>query len=83
MASAEPSRRTTLVLARIIILALYLAAVLLVDHTIFSGRIEGFLGLEPFKLVLQFLLITVLGGAVFGWLNARKEEQARRDARIA
>jgi len=31
--------------------------------------------MDPYKALLQFLLITVLGGGVFAYLTARREEQ--------
>lgn len=86
--------KSTNTLLSIIGAALFAAAILLLDTTVFCSRIQKFLGLEPFKIVLQFLLITVLGGCVFALVNARrdaevtrlsasKELDQRRDVRVA
>lgn len=76
---ATPSR----VLIPVIILAGAFAALLIVDQPVFCGLISFYLGTDVFKLLLQFLLITVIGGGVFAYFNARREEQLRADARIA
>ena len=49
-------------------------------YALITGIQHG-IGSEPFKLVLQFLLITVVGGAVFALINTRKDDDARREAR--
>ncbi|WP_261335848.1 hypothetical protein [Rhizobium leguminosarum] len=84
--------------SRNIILAVIVVAlpttILLADKPFFGEKISTFLGSEPLKLTLQFLVITVLGGLFSAFLMARKEQdarddtkrkenQARRDTRIA
>ncbi|MBB4229328.1 hypothetical protein [Rhizobium mongolense] len=69
------------IILTIFVMALSLTAVFLSDKTAFGGKIASFLGPEPFKLTLQFLLITVLGGALSAFLMARKEEEARDDTK--
>jgi hypothetical protein len=64
-----------------IAVTLVLVAILLADERLLCKRIQHGIGPEPFKLVLQFLLITVAGGAVFALINARKDEDARLEAR--
>lgn len=65
-----------------IIIAGAFSALFLADNDLLNGRIEDAFGTEPFKLVLQFLLITVAGGLLVALIGARKEEDARRQARI-
>ena len=64
-----------------IAVTLVLSAILLADERLLCKSIQHGIGSEPFKLVLQFLLITVAGGAVFALINTRKEEDARLEAR--
>jgi len=64
-----------------IVLALVLAAVLFADERLLNKQVQQGIGNEPFKLFLQFLLVTVAGGAVFALINVRKDEEARREAR--
>jgi hypothetical protein len=64
-----------------IAVTLALAAILLADERLLAKRIQHGIGKEPFKLLLQFLLITVAGGAVLALVNTRKEEDARDEAR--
>lgn len=77
--TATPSR----VLIPVVLTAGVLAVVLVADQPVFCGLLSAWLGAEVFKLLLQFLLITVIGGGVFAYFNARRDEQARADARIA
>ncbi|MGO7915680.1 hypothetical protein [Rhizobium ruizarguesonis] len=62
-------------------IALSLAIIFVFNKSLFSGKIETFLGPEPFKLTLQFLLISVVGGALSTILTFLKEEEARDDAK--
>lgn len=59
------------------------ALALILDQPLWCGRVSAWLGAEVFKLSLQFLLITVMGGGVFAYFAARREEQAKAEARIA
>jgi len=66
-----------------IVIAFALSVVLLADEKLLSGSIrQGIGGDEHFKLVLQFLLITVAGGAFVALINARKDKDARRQAQM-
>ncbi|WP_105435814.1 hypothetical protein [Neorhizobium tomejilense] len=65
----------------VVIVALSLSVILLADNSVFGQRISKFLGTEPFKLTLQFLLVTVLGGALFALLTTRKEQEARDETK--
>lgn len=80
MKSPSYSSRYIIVVA---VVALAFAAPLVLDKIAFDGKIrDNLLGEDAFKQVLQFLMVTVLGGLLFFGLNARKEKQARRDARL-
>lgn len=59
------------------------ALALILDEPLWCGQFSAWLGAEVFKLCLQFLLITVIGGGVFAYFAARREEQAKAEARIA
>lgn len=71
------------VLVLVVAVAFLLALVLVLDHPVFADRLSKSLGMEVFKLLLQFLLITVIGGGVFAYIAARRDEQSRVEARIA
>jgi hypothetical protein len=64
-----------------IALAFVLSALLLADEKLLHKRIQAGIGMEPFKLVLQFLLITVAGGAVLALIDseARRRELRRQE----
>jgi hypothetical protein len=56
---------------------------LALDEPLWGGNVSRWLGLEVFKLILQFLLITVIGGGVFAYFAARRDEQARAELKVA
>jgi hypothetical protein len=60
-----------------------LSLVVLCDHSVFSDRIGTWLGSDLFKIVAQFLFITMLGGIVFVLLKTLSEEVQKREARQA
>ena len=62
-----------------IAIAVAFSALMLADKSLLNNRIYNAIGLEPFKLVLQFLLITVAGGLVVALIGARKDEDVRAD----
>ncbi len=64
------------------VVAFALATPLMLDKSVFHGNIQKLLGEDPFKQLLQFLMVTVLGGLLFFVLSTRKEQLARRDARV-
>ena len=59
-----------------------MALAMVLDQPLWCGRLTDWLGADVFKLLLQFLLITLLGGGVFAYFAARREEQARAEVRI-
>jgi hypothetical protein len=61
--------------------AFVFSIIIILDQPL-GGRIQYHIGREPLKLLLQFLLITVVGGATFALLSLMKEEQVRREARL-
>ncbi|TBG58351.1 hypothetical protein ELG71_08290 [Rhizobium leguminosarum] len=69
------------ILLTVVAIALSLAIIFVFNKSLFCGKIETFLGPEPFKLTLQFLLISVVGGALSTFLMFLKEEEARDDAK--
>lgn len=71
------------VLKPVVGIAALLAILLILDNLLFCGRISAALGLEVFKVLLQFLLVTVIGGGVFAYFAARRDEQLKPEARIA
>lgn len=75
----QPSRS----LLPLLLLAGTFALLFMADHSLFSGLLSSSLGEGVFKLVLNFLLITMVGGGVFAYFSARRDEQAKQDARIA
>jgi len=73
-------RRRILTIA--ILIPLALATALVFDKPLLHGWIEHVLGAEQYKLLLQFVLSTVLGGIVVWFFKESKEAQARRDLRV-
>jgi hypothetical protein len=71
-------KQKKLLLGIVIALAFVLSGLLLADEQLLQRRIQVWIGKEPFKLVLQFLLITVAGGAVLALI---KSEARRRELR--
>jgi hypothetical protein len=65
----------------ILLVALVLSTILLIDNTFFNERIKNFVGDEAFKAVLQFSFVTMLGGALFVYLNIVKDEEVNRELR--
>ncbi|WP_206241652.1 hypothetical protein [Novosphingobium terrae] len=53
------------------------------DKLLWGGRITDTLGAETYKLLLQFMLITLIGGGVFAYVTARREEHSKRESRLA
>lgn len=90
IASNSPARRSrptnphrsSPILLVIVAAAALLAAGFALDKPLWNGRITATVGVEPYKLLLQFLLITMIGGGVFAYVTARREDHARRESRI-
>jgi hypothetical protein len=72
-----------IVLVTVLVVALLLSVALLVDHGAWGDFVLTFLGKEPFKILLQFLLVTVLGGLTFALFDFRRDAAVRRDNRAA
>jgi len=62
-----------------ILLAIVIAIVM--ANSTFGGAGDQF-KLEAYKLILQFLLVTVLGGLLLAFLNTRREDDQRVAARL-
>lgn len=78
----NPHRSSPMLLV-IVAAAALLAAAFTLDKPLWNGRISAAVGVEPYRLLLQFLLITMVGGGVFAYVTARREDHARRESRIA
>jgi len=47
-----------------------------------KARIISYIGQEEYKILFQFLFVTIIGGGVFALITLMKEEETRRDARL-
>jgi hypothetical protein len=66
----------------LVIVAALLAAALALDRPVFQLSLSKWFGVEVYKLLLQFLLVTVMGGGIFAWVTARRDEQLKAEAKI-
>jgi hypothetical protein len=66
----------------VIVLATVLALALLTDQS-YDHWVTYYIGNKPFELILQFLLITVIGGAVYTLLTVLKEEQTIQQLKVS
>lgn len=71
------------VLTFLVVLAALFATALALDLPVFHLAVSKWFGLEVYKLLLQFLLVTVMGGGIFAWVTARRDEQLRTEAKIS
>lgn len=66
----------------LVILAAVMAALLTLDLPLFNLAVSKWFGTEVYKLLLQFFLVTVIGGGIFAWITARRDEQLKAEAKI-
>jgi hypothetical protein len=67
----------------VLVIAAAFSLAFLFDHCLFGDRISTWLGSDLFKIVAQFLFVTLLGGIVFVLLKTLSEEAQKREARQA
>lgn len=80
MTISKPSLSAALTF--LVVLAALLAAVLALDRPLFQLTLSKWFGAEVYKLLLQFLLVTLMGGGIFAWVTARRDEQLKAEAKI-
>jgi hypothetical protein len=73
--------RLQFILAGVLAAALILVIGLLADKPL-GEPMSTYIGKEQYKFLLQFVLVTIIGGGVFALFALMKEEQTRRDARL-
>ena len=77
-----PKPSLTATLTVLVVVAAGLASLLALDLPVFKLGISKWFGAEVYKLLLQFLLVTVIGGGIFAWVTARRDEQLKDEAKI-
>src|SRR4051794_40058769 len=68
-------------IARAIAIAVFIALIVVILFTIHHGYLQNdsILGVEPFKLIFQFLLIVVTGGAVSLLFSSYSKAREKQD----